>query len=400
VGYEYCNDVKGKFLTKFHNVTGRYLNMDADKAKVYSILTKISGMFVLKDIYEAMAFSPVEGYFKEKTVADRPVTPEMLLGFGFTEISKEEQPTTGLNSDFTLFRKGDWDVKKGWRAVDIVHTRHKEYCDLHLSYGCAETLKKKWAQLTNSDPDETFPDPENFKEITDEEKQAIRDMFLELTGYNIHTPNYPKDVVRLICKVSKFAESWEKLTGEKLDISEFEKIDAQVALFNKLGDELREFDEEQESLPKTITVTTLSIEKQREQHAHKVRYSKILNDSDPGEFEPQEEGVEIVIPNPALTDSFSDPLGYFKRDNNEFTRYYKDWKHFTDIYRDGIKEGDQGLAKAFSAQRHFNSQMYSCNRFYFPAMNGEQCGNDEESKNLLLASLEIVNKRLKEREDW
>lgn len=62
------------------------------------------------------------------------------------------------------------------------------------------------------------------------------------------------------------------------------------------------------------------------------------------------------------------------------------------IYRSSLKEGDlkQEFLDVFTLER----AMYMCNRFFFPAMNGEQDGDVVAEKLLLDKSLEIVKRKL------
>jgi hypothetical protein len=81
---------------------------------------------------------------------------------------------------------------------------------------------------------------------------------------------------------------------------------------------------------------------------------------------------------------------------------FKDWLAFKDIYEESILDGS--LKPHWEAWSAFYPSMYSCNVFYFPAMNGEQHGNDGESKNMYETALNIVNKRIERRieedEEW
>ena len=408
-GYQAKSDLQHQF----YKLTGYHLNVSDENQERFEILNTLSGMFVHREIYDSLANSPVEDYFREKSVSDGPVTEEMLEEFGFFQVPEGEQRTTGLNSQFTLWRDGvhPFDVKKHWRAVDVIHQRHKEYCDLHLSYGCQETLRRKWLDLTGSDPDQTFPEPVDMKNLTEEEKEKIREAFRDLTGYNIYVGHHD-DTKRTIWNLQRFVDCWKDFTGEELDISKYQAKDIHVARFEKLQKELLEFEEKKRNWEPTKTLTeTRTLE---EQKSSCEGYNKWVNDlleRDPETakrldvkvktFVPREIGERYKIPNTPLEGSWDDP---FKGGTKGFLEYYccraggENWPHFEEIYRDAIIEGNEDLKKAFSTQLHFRRAMYSNNRFYFPAMNGEQHGNDEESRHLLLASLAIVDKRLKERE--
>lgn len=73
------------------------------------------------------------------------------------------------------------------------------------------------------------------------------------------------------------------------------------------------------------------------------------------------------------------------------------WAMLDKVYQEDILNGK--LKVNMRELRAFESSMFSCNRFYFPAMNGEQCGNDKASKMLLDVSSKIIADRLKKYND-
>jgi hypothetical protein len=81
-------------------------------------------------------------------------------------------------------------------------------------------------------------------------------------------------------------------------------------------------------------------------------------------------------------------------DNKETTlsAYFEKWDRFQDLYRDAVKQGK--LKKELCEFVWLDANMHSCNRFYFPAMNGEQHGNLEASKGLLAISQKVIGKRI------
>lgn len=88
---------------------------------------------------------------------------------------------------------------------------------------------------------------------------------------------------------------------------------------------------------------------------------------------------------------YREPFGH-----HEYGRFFEDWTYFEKFYIPLIKEGK--LKEALTNYKAFYFSMYSCNRFFFPGMNGEQHGNLEASKTLLETSLAIVNEALAERD--
>jgi len=67
------------------------------------------------------------------------------------------------------------------------------------------------------------------------------------------------------------------------------------------------------------------------------------------------------------------------------------------LYVDCILNGQ--LKNEFKDFRSFYLSLISSNRFLFPAMNGEQHANHKVTKVLLEASLNFVNRKLKEKEE-
>ena len=74
--------------------------------------------------------------------------------------------------------------------------------------------------------------------------------------------------------------------------------------------------------------------------------------------------------------------------------WHRGWYKFEDIFKKTLTSGK--LRKEFIDYNIFTSNMYAMNRFYFPAMNGTQCGNDEASLVLAEKTVEILKDNLKE----
>jgi hypothetical protein len=92
------------------------------------------------------------------------------------------------------------------------------------------------------------------------------------------------------------------------------------------------------------------------------------------------------------------PFSYLVKDTLKLTSFFREWPSFSELYEKPLSEGK--LKSNISNYYAFYWVMYSCNRFFFPAMNGEQCGNPQASKKLLEASLKIVNREIEEIESW
>lgn len=77
---------------------------------------------------------------------------------------------------------------------------------------------------------------------------------------------------------------------------------------------------------------------------------------------------------------------------------FKEYKKFNAIYQPQMLKGK--MEKELIDFVLFEMVMYSINSFYFPAMNGEQCGNKYASRNLYRKCLQIMNRGIKEQKDW
>jgi hypothetical protein len=90
------------------------------------------------------------------------------------------------------------------------------------------------------------------------------------------------------------------------------------------------------------------------------------------------------------------PLNF--RDNSTFSK----WRYFKDLYESSVLDGS--VKKDYCDWITASNNMYSMNIFFFPAMNGEQHGNDYASRRLIKKSLEIIEERIKkfkeENEDY
>lgn len=77
-----------------------------------------------------------------------------------------------------------------------------------------------------------------------------------------------------------------------------------------------------------------------------------------------------------------------------FLTFYDNLYFFKSLYHNALKA--KKMKKECTDLRLFQSGMHSCNRFYFPAMNGEQDGNAEATKRLLQAAYRIVQDEIKD----
>jgi len=87
------------------------------------------------------------------------------------------------------------------------------------------------------------------------------------------------------------------------------------------------------------------------------------------------------------------PLGYPMQGNswNSLAAYTRTWYYFSQLYKDAIKNGQ--LKIKLCNFIIFDDAMSSCNRFYFPAMCGEQHGNHQASQVLLSISNKVLKQK-------
>ena len=106
--------------------------------------------------------------------------------------------------------------------------------------------------------------------------------------------------------------------------------------------------------------------------------------------------------------------GYFaKLENNMFGVYsvfkFRDYKTFNKIYQPVLQsydptKQDEGLFTAFIDFAVFEDSLYAVNNFYFPGMNGYQCGHKYASEVLYNKAKEITDSEIaediKREEEW
>jgi hypothetical protein len=112
----------------------------------------------------------------------------------------------------------------------------------------------------------------------------------------------------------------------------------------------------------------------------------------PSEFKPEPEGKTTVYDRPGYReDPENDPLRRYEFLFNPLLCFYKGWPYFATLYREAIKS--RHLVENFVKYSLFAKRMHSCNKFFFPALTGEQLGNDSASKSLAEVTLAILKKR-------
>ncbi len=115
-------------------------------------------------------------------------------------------------------------------------------------------------------------------------------------------------------------------------------------------------------------------------------------------------------PDLKILKEFEANKGYFsKLENNMFDVHnvfkFKGWEYktFNAIYQPAIikhdpTKDDGGFLTALIDFVSFEGSLYSTNNFYFPAMNGYQCGHKYASKILYTKAKEIMEREIAERE--
>lgn len=166
-----------------------------------------------------------------------------------------------------------------------------------------------------------------------------------------------------IYTVKSFVKYWEKVTNENLDTTLLEQENV--------------FDVEYDSFRKGLTGSIKSIKA-------KLKSYEEISASLSGK---NKEPIENIIKD------FKKDLEYpeLKRDH-KFMSIFRDWDFFQDLYYESILNGE--LKNEFTNFKAFYLTMHSCNKFLFPAMNGEQFGNPKATKKLLELQKSLIEKSL------
>lgn len=385
------------FLRAIQKESGYYLNARIGDQKRIRLLSNLSGMFVLEDIYQSLLKYNTGNYSKDelKSVADSDLTPEMLKEWGFKKVPEKTQICIDPHHKNLYRKKGcDFEVKFSYRSAVILHKRFREYFCFGLNPS-VEEIKKEWERATGTSPKKTFPEPKDIKKTTKKELKKIADKYTELTGNIFGYVKYEEgDVYRYANNARKFQEKWEEFTGERLDISKYEKINKLHNEFDKLVIDAKKFNEKKKTAFREVTVPSVEEQKKNflDTQAWKKRFaSRIGERYVPKKFRPKKPGTKVKVPDFSLEDK--DPFGSLSSPNEYLiTSHFRDWPYFQELYKKAITRGS--LKKPICDHILFSMSMYSCNRIYFPAMNGEQCGNRKEEWHLLKAALKIVEGEL------
>ena len=209
-------------------------------------------------------------------------------------------------------------------------------------------------------------------------------MYHQFTGYHIYIDKKYQSKISLLKNMSGMfvhGDIWDymcKIAGEHTydgttHAEEFEKL--RQRLFDYANGK-----------PQYIEVTAGTVEEQRKHHN---LMCKLLVSKRDEKFVALEPGTKSKV----KRHSREDPLSTFSG-KGHFRRFYDNWAYFEALYRDGIQDG--GLKESFVKYFNFYWEMYSSNRFFFPGMNGEQCGNTRVSLRLAKATVKLLEERQKE----
>jgi len=352
-----------KAIEKFFDMgIGDFIAEITDGCSSSEKLEYISGMFVLEDIYQKLVgFNSNE----ENSIASNYVTGKIAIALGFRKIPELEQVVIDPHHS-GLYRKDGhpYDLKIGEYGAKLIHQKYKEYYILGGDKRYGVEIKKSWEKATRTKFCDTFPAVSDIEHLTDEEYADILKTFKAIVGVDMGYSKESRDAEDSfdLYSVESLVDAWESCTDEILGIESLRN----TSIFDFQYEEYRE----------SYNSIMLQIEeaKKTETECENVLIREIFNSK-----------VKL--------------LGYKVEELNEcdFLNFFKKWVYFHKIYQASILEGK--LKKELREYKEFYLSMYSCNRFFFPAMSGEQCGNHEASKALLEASLTFVNRKLAKKEE-
>lgn len=291
-----------------------------------------SYMFVLEEVYDKL----VDFSIKSNLAINGCVPESLLMENDFREVLEDEQYFIDYRVD-KLFRKDKYDVKFSKYGITIVPSKDKEYCVVNKGNG--SDIHKAWSKLTNSKTKYTFPRVKDINNLTDEEFKIIENKYRNLTGGSFQR----SENAIFIYSIKDFQDKWNELTGEIINVDKY----------------------------KALTIYDLECENLIDTYK---KYLKM------GLINPNDKDLET-------TKLFLNPFLRGLSSNNKNT--------FFDIYLKDILKCNM-YKKDMIKLRAFKTSMSSCNKMFFPSLIGEQYGNTNASKELLVISREIIDKRLKE----
>lgn len=332
------------------------------KAVIYE---NLSGMFVHRAIFEELvAFD-----LKDSHLANDYLVEEIANFYDFQVVPSEEQLLIDSHHPILMRKEGlPYDLKIGAYGAVLLHQRHKEYYAFAFDKRYGQEIAQNWERITKTKIDEVFSPDIDFHRLTDEQYRLVKEKFTELTGAPLGRS--PKSADKYsVYSVIDFAKAYENVTGEALDIEVWATISQYDRQYTKFQETLR-----------------------KQRPVKKLDYAEVLARTT---NEMEQKMLRQLIKLDAKKTVDND-FGY-EANQLPFGRFFKEMDYFKALYYPILLRG--GLRHALKEHQAFTHSMYACNRFFFPAMNGEQFGNPTASKMLLDASIDIVKKQLTELEE-
>lgn len=380
--------------TQFKKLTNFVINVPEDKQLIVQLLHNLSGMFVHAEVYESLATKISNDFNNPKKVSDTYVKENQLTVLGFLKVPESEQWVIDSHHKKLYRKEGfEFDVKIGDYGGVIVPQRDKEYAKLGDKRFVRET-RALWEKHTKTKVSDTFPEPKlktGTSSATDAEWKAICDKFEELTGVK---PGYSKNS-KSFYRLKEFKKHWEAFTGDIIDISIYDQKSVTDDEYDDLQTALIAFEEKKKE-PSTFETRTYP-----DEETQKARYNRLLplmrmlgEKADPFVLNPPGDTYQQEV---KPYDDWDDPFSTMKRDKFKLLQFFKEWDYFQDLYYEPILNNE--LRVEIEMYRNFYHGMYATNNFFFPAMNGEQCGDHIASKVLYETALKITKDNLQDYDD-
>jgi hypothetical protein len=380
------------FVSKYQKPTMWVLNVKPEHQDKYKMLTRMSGMFILKDIYDDMTewgFSTSDHNDLAKNVISGYPSVKILLELGFEKI---DIPGFYDPHHKTLMRYPgcSHEIKVGDYGSSIVPVKSKEYIVFSTDRkGLERDFVKSWNAYIDTPIEEVFPEIKDIKknDVDKETMAKIYQYFTEKTGLLVGWSRKAKSVFTL----RDVGKIFEEVAGLKLDLSNYENKSQFMTRYDELQAELKAWKAKEGKTTKRKYVVP-SIEEQKRTWDIIQDIKASMGKKKETEFKPKEPGTVEYYEDP-LNDDFDDPLGRFK--DPKALSMFKDYNYFKEIYRETLMNSRE-FGFEMEKWTSFYWAMYSTNTFFFPSFSGKQDGDNEASKKLLLKSIEIVHQRLRE----
>lgn len=310
-----------------------------------------AGMFVLNEVYNKLS----EYTLNQTKIHNLYLLEESLSYFGFEEVSTEEQFFLNPHYD-RLFRNYEYgyDLFFNGKSGKLVPTSEKDYITVHSKD--LNTIKKNWYNITREELS-TFPIKENSELSSSKQFNVVTEYLRNKFGYNISTISTPNKFSNKIFSCKELCEIWLDITSKKVDLKDL----------------------------KDIYLYDIEIEDAIE---------KVLNFTDILNYSNKHCIAQKTLIMPSALDEYE-----LRQNSGCFSKILYmliDSDMFNNIYKNYVLDGK--LKIHLRNYRAFESAMHSCNRFYFPAMVGEQNGDSNASKMLLAVSNKIIDERLQTEE--